>query len=153
MNAWLITFIKLLLLRVQQTVYISFREKSKDGNPGRPKSLPCQNCEITASRHFYRASLVAQLVENPPAMRETWVWSLGWEDPLEKGKATDSSILAWRIPWTILMGSHIFQHRLGFLTVGLSVLTFNFLLHLLEGRSDLFQSCSQLTFDSFLLRH
>ena len=45
-----------------------------------------------------RASLVAQLVKNPPAMRETWVRSLGWEDPLEKGKATHSSILAWRIP-------------------------------------------------------
>ena len=47
------------------------------------------------------ASLVAQLVKNPPAMRETWVRSLGWEDPLEKGKATHSSILAWRIPWTV----------------------------------------------------
>ena len=46
-------------------------------------------------------SLVAQLIKNPPAMRETWVRSLGWEDPLEKGKATHSSILAWRIPWTI----------------------------------------------------
>ena len=47
------------------------------------------------------ASLVTQLVKNPPAMRETWVRSLGWEDPLEKGKATQSSILAWRIPWTV----------------------------------------------------
>ena len=44
---------------------------------------------------------VAQLAKNPPAMRETWVQSLGWEDPLEKGKATHSSILAWRIPWTV----------------------------------------------------
>ena len=48
-----------------------------------------------------RASLVAQLVKNPPLMRETWVLSLGWEDPLEKGKSTHSSILAWRIPWTV----------------------------------------------------
>ena len=47
------------------------------------------------------ASLVAQLVKNLPVMRETWVRSLGWEDPLEKGKATHFSILAWRIPWTI----------------------------------------------------
>ena len=47
------------------------------------------------------ASLVAQLVKNPPAMPETCVQSLGWEDPLEKGKATHSSILAWRIPWTV----------------------------------------------------
>ena len=44
-------------------------------------------------------SLVAQLVKNLPAMRETWVRSLGWEDLLKKGKATHSSILAWRIPW------------------------------------------------------
>ena len=47
------------------------------------------------------ASLVAQTVKNPPAMRETWVRSLGWEDPLEEGKATHSSILAWRIPRTV----------------------------------------------------
>ena len=46
------------------------------------------------------ASLAAQMVENLPAMKETWVWSLDWEDPLEKGMATLSSILAWRIPWT-----------------------------------------------------
>ena len=45
-----------------------------------------------------RASFVAQLVKNPPAIWKTWVRSLGWEDPLEKGKATHSSILAWRIP-------------------------------------------------------
>ena len=43
---------------------------------------------------YVRASLVAQLVKNLPAMQETWVWSLGWEDPLEKGKANHSSILA-----------------------------------------------------------
>ena len=49
----------------------------------------------------YRASLVAQLVENPHAMRVTWVQSLGWEDPLERLKSTHSSILAW-IPWTVL---------------------------------------------------
>ena len=46
------------------------------------------------------ASLVAQMVKNLPAIRETQVWSLGWEDPLEKGMATHSSILAWRIPRT-----------------------------------------------------
>ena len=47
------------------------------------------------------ASLVAQLVKNLPAMRETWVQSLDWEEPLEKRKAIHSSILAWRIPWTV----------------------------------------------------
>ena len=46
------------------------------------------------------ASFVAQLVNNPPAVWETWVRSLGWDDPLEKGKATHSNIMAWRIPWT-----------------------------------------------------
>ena len=46
-------------------------------------------------------SVVAQLVNNPPAMQETLVRSLGWEDPLEKGKATHSSIMAWKIPWTV----------------------------------------------------
>ena len=47
------------------------------------------------------ASLVAQLVKNPPAMQETWVQPLGWEDPLKKGKATHSNILVWRISWTV----------------------------------------------------
>ena len=46
------------------------------------------------------ASLVAQVVKNLPAMQETWVSSLGQEDPLEKEMATHSSILAWEIPWT-----------------------------------------------------
>ena len=50
------------------------------------------------------ASMVAQLVKHLPAMRESWVRSLGWEDPLQKGTATFSSILAWRIPWTIPWG-------------------------------------------------
>ena len=57
------------------------------------------------------ASLVAQLVKNPPAMRETWVWSLDWEDSLEKTMATHSSILARRIPGTVQsMGSQRDRH-------------------------------------------
>ena len=48
-----------------------------------------------------RAFLVVQLVKNPPAMLEIWVLSLGWEDPLEKGKAIHYSIPAWRVPWTV----------------------------------------------------
>ena len=57
------------------------------------------------------ASLVAQMVKNLPAMWETWVPSLGWEDALEKGKFTHSSILAWRIPWTVQsMGSQRVGH-------------------------------------------
>ena len=50
--------------------------------------------------HLYWASLVAQMVKCLPAIRETWVWSLGWEDPLEKEMAIHSSTLAWKIPWT-----------------------------------------------------
>ena len=59
------------------------------------------------------ASLVAQLVKNPPAMWETWVQSLGWEDPLEKGISTHSSIMAWTIPWTTVKstGSQIVGHN------------------------------------------
>ena len=52
----------------------------------------------SSSRWYYWASLIAQLIKNPPAMREIWVRSLGWEDLLEKGTATHPSILAWRIP-------------------------------------------------------
>ena len=48
-----------------------------------------------------RASLVAQMGKNLPAVQETWVLSLGWEEPLEKEMATHSSIPAWRIPWTV----------------------------------------------------
>ena len=55
---------------------------------------------IATHSSIYRASLVAQLVENLPLMWETWVRFLGGEDPLEKGMATHSSILAYRIPWT-----------------------------------------------------
>ena len=47
-----------------------------------------------------KTSLVSQLLKSPPSMRETWVQSMGWEDPLEKEMATHSSIRAWRIPWT-----------------------------------------------------
>ena len=60
----------------------------------------CLLCEFVHAFLFSWASLVTQLVKNPPAMRETWAQSLGWEEPLEKGRATHSSILAWRIPWT-----------------------------------------------------
>ena len=50
---------------------------------------------------YFWVSLVAQLIKSPPAMWEIWVQSLGWEDPLEKGKVTHSSILGSRIPWTV----------------------------------------------------
>ena len=61
------------------------------------------------------ASLVVQLVKNPLAIWETWVQSLGWADPLEKGKATHSSILAWRIAksWTQLSDFHFHFHFQG----------------------------------------
>ena len=59
------------------------------------------------------ASLVAQLVKNPPVMWETWVGSLGWEDPLEKWTAIQSSILAWRTPWTTVHGVENSRTTLG----------------------------------------
>ena len=72
------------------------------GNPGSIPGLGRSAGEgIGYPLQYSWTSLVAQLVKNPPAMQETWYWSLGWEDPMEKGKATHWSILAWRIPWTI----------------------------------------------------
>ena len=72
------------------------------------------------SQHLGKASLVAPLVKNLPAMWKTWVWSLGWEDPLEKGTAiTHSSILAWRIPWTIQsMGLQRVEHNWSIIFLG-----------------------------------
>ena len=74
-------------------------------NAGDPSSIPGSGRsageEIGYPLQYSWASLVAQLVKNPPTMWETWVQSLGWEDPLKKGKATNSSIPAWRIPWTV----------------------------------------------------
>ena len=79
--------------------------KKSTYNAGDPGSIPglgrFAGEEIGYPLQHSWASVVAQLVKNLPAMRETWVQSLGWEDALEKGKATHSSILAWRIPWTV----------------------------------------------------
>ena len=78
---------------------------TRNFNEGDPGSIPGSGRSaeegISYPLQYSWASLVAQLVKNPAAMRETWVLSLGWEDPLEKGKATHSSILVWRIPWTV----------------------------------------------------
>ena len=71
-------------------------------NAGGPGSIPGPGRSGGEGKGYQfqypRASLVAQLVKNPSVMRETWVQSLGLEDPLEKGKATHSGSLAWRIP-------------------------------------------------------
>ena len=74
-------------------------------NAGDPNSIPesGRSAEegIGYPLQYSWASLVVKLGKNPPVMREIWVLSLGWEDPLEKGMATQSSILPWRIPWTV----------------------------------------------------
>ena len=71
-------------------------------NAGDPGSIPGSGRSTGKGIGYplQYSSLVAQLVKNPLAMQETWVQSLDWEDPLEKGMATHSSILAWRIQWT-----------------------------------------------------
>ena len=75
---------------------------SKAGDPGLILGLGRSPGEgIGYPLQYLGASLVAQLVKNMPAMRETWIRSLGREDPLEKGKATHSSILAKKIPGTV----------------------------------------------------
>ena len=74
-------------------------------NAGDPSSIPGSGRSagkgIGYAFQYSLASPVAQLVKNQPAMRETWAQSLGQEDPLEKGKATHSSTLAWKIPWNV----------------------------------------------------
>ena len=79
--------------------------KESASNAGDPGSIPGSERSIEEGLghplQYSWASLVAQLVKNPPATQETWARSLGWEDPLEKGKATNSDILVWRIPWTV----------------------------------------------------
>ena len=79
--------------------------KESTCNAGDPGSIPGSGRSagerIGYPLQYSWASLMAQLVKNLPAMQETWVRYLGWEAPLEKGMVTYSSILAWRIPWTI----------------------------------------------------
>ena len=79
--------------------------RQNDSNAGAPGLMPGSGRStgegIGYPLQYFWSSLVAQLVKNPPAMWDTWVRSLGWEDPLEKGMASHSSILAWRSPWTI----------------------------------------------------
>ena len=80
-------------------------------NAGDPHSIPGSGRSsgegIGYPLQYSWASLVAQLVKNPLAMQETWVRPLSWEDPLEKGKATHSSILAWRIPWMSMWSQRV----------------------------------------------
>ena len=80
-------------------------DKETACNAGDPGSIPGSGRSTGDGMghplQYSWASLVAQLVKNWPAVWETWVPSLGWEDPLENGKATHSNILAWRIPWTV----------------------------------------------------
>ena len=83
----------------------SVGKESASCNAGDPGSIPGSGRSAGEGTSYPLqcswASLGAQLVKNLPAMQETWVRSLGWEDSLEKGKATHSNILAWRISWTI----------------------------------------------------
>ena len=97
------------LLNLLRFVCIGFPDSSvgKESacNAGDPSSIPGSGKStgegIGYPLQYSWAFLVDQLVKNPPAMWETWIQSLGWEDLLEKGKATHSSMLAWRIPWTV----------------------------------------------------
>ena len=91
--------------RMKHTYLYSSVGKESTYNSGDSGSIPGSGRSdgegIGYPLQYSWASLVAQLVKNPPAMWETWVRSLGREDPLEKGKATHSSILAWRISWAL----------------------------------------------------
>ena len=93
------------LLYIKAGVLVSSVGKESACNAGDPGSIPGLGRStgegIGYPLQYSWASLVAQLAKNPPAVWETWVQSLDWEDLLEKGTATHSSILAWRIPWTV----------------------------------------------------
>ena len=95
----------LILLFIHQGFPAGSESKESACSAGNPSSVPRLGRSagegIGYPFQYSWASLVDQLVKNPPAMRETWIRSLGWEDPLEKGKATHFSIVAWRIPWTV----------------------------------------------------
>ena len=95
----LICIIKYFLIAHWERIHLQCRRPRFDSRVGKIRwrgiGYPLQ---------YSWASLVAQLVKNLPAMQETWVRSLSGEDPLEKGKATHCSILAWRIPWTTVHG-------------------------------------------------
>ena len=97
--AWIYNHIKIL-----KGFPCSSAGKESTCNAGDPRSVSGLERSVREvigyPLQYSWASLIAQLVKNLPATRETWVWSLGWENPLEKGTATHSSILAWRIPWT-----------------------------------------------------
>ena len=102
------TYTGLVLYPFSQSEFCSLDssvDKESACNAGYPSSIPglgrANGEGIGYPLQNSWVSLVAHLVKNPPAMRETRVQSLVWEDPLEKGKATHSSILAWRIPWTL----------------------------------------------------
>ena len=103
-----ITIFECESLNFQETYHLGFpgssAGKESACNAGDPGSIPglgrSSEKGIGYPLQSSWASLMAQLVKNLPVMQETWVISLGWEDPLEKRTATHSSSLAWRIPWT-----------------------------------------------------
>ena len=111
---WIVALQALLCMGFSRQEYWSglpFLPQGGLPDPGTEPMAPVS--PVMAGRHFtiephfsqlsrsMKDSLIAQLVKNPLAMWETWVQSLGWDDPLEKGSATHSSILAWRISWTV----------------------------------------------------
>ena len=102
-------------MKIFNTSQFSSVGKESACNAGDPGSIPGSGRSagegIGYPLQYSWASLLAPLVKNPPAMQEIWVQSLGWEDPLEKGLATHSSILARRMPWTLQsMGSQRVRH-------------------------------------------
>ena len=103
MNYFIFIYIY-LYLDINLGISDSSASKESTSNAGDPSLIPGLGRStgegIGCPFQYSWASPVAQTVKNLPAMWETWVQSLGWEDPLEEGMATHSSILAWRIQWT-----------------------------------------------------
>ena len=93
---------------IESDSLISQLVKNPICNAGDPGSIPrlgrSHGEEIGYALQYSWASLVAQLIRDPPTIQKTWAQYLVWGDPLEKGKTTHSSILAWRISWTVVHG-------------------------------------------------
>ena len=94
------TIVIIIALCKSQASPGSSANKATACNAGDPNLIPGSGRSPGEGIDYSWTSLVAQIVKNLAAVWETWVWSLGWEDPLEKGTATHSSVLTWRIPWT-----------------------------------------------------
>ena len=116
--------VKCNVMRVKMVGFIPYHmSQTIDSHPSVPTGIGSRTLHRFQNLHILMFVMVTQMVKNLPALQETWVRSLGWEDPLEEGMATHSSTLAWRIPWTEEPGR---LQSIGLQRVGCNWATFTF---------------------------